>query len=498
MDGNNNKFNGAVSRFYQKKSVFITGATGFMGKVLVHKLLVSCPLLETIYVLIRSKRGMGPQDRLQDLFSAPIFESIKDTSILDKVVVLTGDISLPQLGLSDSDIDTIVNQVSVIFHSAATVRFDEELSKSVAMNVEGTKSLLDLARKMPKLEAVIHVSTAYAHCYQSKIEEQLYASDKDLEADEIIEMCSRMPSEEMNSSSRTKSIIGLHPNTYTFTKAVAEGMLGKAFKDLPIAIVRPSIVVASWKDPFPGWVDNFNGPTGMVAGAATGVLRTMLVKRENVADIIPVDVAINVMIVAAWHMATQAPREMPIYNVTSGSSNPITWGDIEKWALKSIHEFPVDTALWYPGGSFKNFAVYDRLCRYAFHYAPAYLVDLVMTLLRKPRFLRKIVFKMTKAIEALQFFTTNQWRWTNHNLADLRSALVKVDPKSLATFDFDIKSLDWKAFMDHYVLGTRHYVLKNKPDTLHSSRKKMRILHLLHFIVQIAFAAFIYYLFMSF
>ena len=121
----------------------------------------------------------------------------------------------------------------------------------------------------------------------------------------------------------------------------------------------------------------------------------MLVKRENVADIIPVDVAINVMIVAAWHMATQAPREMPIYNVTSGSSNPITWGDIEKWALKSIYEFPVDTALWYPGGSFKNFAVYDRLCRYAFHYAPAYLVDLVMTLLRKPRFLRKIVFKMT-------------------------------------------------------------------------------------------------------
>lgn len=100
-----------------------------MGKVLVHKLLVSCPLIDTIYVLIRSKRGMGPQDRLRDLFSTPIFESIKDTSVLEKVVVLTGDISIPRLGLSDSDIDIIVNQVSVIFHSAATVRFDEDLSK---------------------------------------------------------------------------------------------------------------------------------------------------------------------------------------------------------------------------------------------------------------------------------------------------------------------------------------------------------------------------------
>ena len=128
MDKNNN-CNGVVSHFYRKKSVFITGATGFMGKVLVHKLLQSCPLLDKIYVLIRSKRGVEPQDRLQALFRSPIFESIKDTAILNKVVVLTGDITLPRLGLSDHDIDIIVNEVSVIFHSAATVRFDEDLSK---------------------------------------------------------------------------------------------------------------------------------------------------------------------------------------------------------------------------------------------------------------------------------------------------------------------------------------------------------------------------------
>ena len=236
----------------------------------------------------------------------------------------------------------------------------------------------------------------------------------------------------------------------------------------------------------------------MIAGAATGVLRTMLVKRENVADIIPVDIAINAMIVAAWLVATETPTEMPIYNITSGNTNPITWGDIETWALKSIHQFPVDTALWYPGGSFKNVALYDRVCRYAFHYAPAYLVDFILFLIRKPRFLRKIVFKMTKAIEALQFFTINQWRWTNTNLTHLHSALTKADPQSLVTFNFDISNMDWKSFIDQYVLGTRHYVLKNKPETLNSSRKKMKILHLLHFIVQLSFAAFLYYLFMSF
>ena len=246
---------------------------------------------------------------------------------------------------------------------------------------------------------------------------------------------------------------------------------------------------------FTGWVDNFNGPTGMIAGGGTGVLRTMLAKRECIADIIPVDMAINVMIVAAWHMATEKPNEMPIYNVTSGDTNPITWGEIEDWALESIRRFPFDTILWYPGGASKRIGFYDRVCRYAFHYAPAILVDLIMIVLRKPRFLYKIVFKMTNSIEALSFFTTHQWSWSNKNLSQLHSALAKVDPKSLDTFDFNMKSLDWKDFLDQYVLGTRHYVLKNKPETMPSSRKKMKVLYLLHLFVQFSFAALFFYFF---
>ena len=128
MDGNNNP-NGRVSQFYHKRSIFITGATGFMGKVLVHKLITSCPSLEKIYVLIRTKRGVNPQDRLHHLFNAPIFEKMQGSPCLAKVVALAGDISLPRLGLSDQDLDSLVENVSVIFHSAATVRFDEELSK---------------------------------------------------------------------------------------------------------------------------------------------------------------------------------------------------------------------------------------------------------------------------------------------------------------------------------------------------------------------------------
>ena len=90
----------------------------------------------------------------------------------------------------------------------------------------------------------------------------------------------------------TAQIIGNKPNTYTFTKvhsqvlnmiesyynfsqALGESAIIQKGGSLPIAIVRPSIVVSSWKEPMPGWIENLNGPTGIVAGAGKGVLRSV-------------------------------------------------------------------------------------------------------------------------------------------------------------------------------------------------------------------------------
>ena len=120
------------------------------------------------------------------------------------------------------------------------------------MNVQGTKSLLELAKQMPKIEAIVHVSTAYAHCYRHITGENLYTNENSLDADEILKLCNRVSVEELDSTAMTKTIIGNHPNTYTFTKSKAEEILAKSAGHLPVSIVRPSIVVASWKDPFPG------------------------------------------------------------------------------------------------------------------------------------------------------------------------------------------------------------------------------------------------------
>lgn len=55
-----------IPEFYRGRSIFITGATGFMGKVLVEKLLRDCGDLERIYLLIRTKKGVEPQQRLDE------------------------------------------------------------------------------------------------------------------------------------------------------------------------------------------------------------------------------------------------------------------------------------------------------------------------------------------------------------------------------------------------------------------------------------------------
>ena len=52
------------------------------------------------------------------------------------------------------------------------------------------------------------------------------------------------------------------PNTYTYTKALAEQVLEIECGKVPLTIVRPSIVAASANEPYPGWIDHINGPTG--------------------------------------------------------------------------------------------------------------------------------------------------------------------------------------------------------------------------------------------
>ena len=91
-----------------------------------------------------------------------------------------------------------------------------------------------------------------------------------------------------------------YPNTYAFSKAIGEDTVRRFSKGIPTCIVRPSIMIATSKEPIPGWINNLYGPTGVVAGAGIGLLRTLHCEKDNIADIIPADYVINNIVVAGW------------------------------------------------------------------------------------------------------------------------------------------------------------------------------------------------------
>jgi fatty acyl-CoA reductase len=130
-----------------------------MGKVLVEKLLRSCFGIKNIYLLIRPKRGQDINTRLNEILNSPLFDKLRKErpNELNKIVPINGDITSEELGISEADQSLLSEKVSIVFHSAATVKFDEKLKLSVTINMLGTKRLVELCQRMIHLEVYLHL-----------------------------------------------------------------------------------------------------------------------------------------------------------------------------------------------------------------------------------------------------------------------------------------------------------------------------------------------------
>jgi alcohol-forming fatty acyl-CoA reductase len=182
------------------------------------------------------------------------------------------------------------------------------------------------------------VSTAYSHCHEKVIKEQFYPTPAN--ADEMITLVECMVDKvEKPLNKVIKDIIHPWPNTYAFSKALTEEIVRRYGEYLPIAVVRPSIVVSTRADPFPGWSDNIYGLNGVIAGVALGIIRTMVVNSDGVGDIIPADMVINTIFAAGYETYQNTQVEVKamranrfirippakIFNCVTSPEMPITW-----------------------------------------------------------------------------------------------------------------------------------------------------------------------------
>ncbi|XP_047038869.1 putative fatty acyl-CoA reductase CG5065 [Helicoverpa zea] len=466
-----------LPRFYAGRSILITGATGFMGKVLVERLLSTCPEVGRLHLLMRDKKGHSPHKRLAQLKQSQVFDNVRarDPRQLEKLCVVSGDVSKPQLGM-EADGMAQLKEVSIVFHSAATLKFDEPLRVAMEQNVRSVERLLEICDKLPNIQAFIHVSTAYSNAELTRVEERVYAPPVPLA--QALTVADSVPEHLL--ATINAQYIAPKPNTYTFTKALAETVVEEhGNRGYPVAIFRPSIVISSLRHPFPGWIENLNGPSGVVVGAGKGLLHVFCCRSRAGADMLPVDIAIDTLLAVAWETAVDRLEHVRVYNCST-CENPTTWGDFEDALRKNLRGHPLDNTFWYPSGYSVENKVTQKAMETLLQTLPLHIAEYVTKLLRiKTRMSLITVSQRLKAMnEVLRFFSVREWHFETNNVKRLQARLT---PQDAAIYNLDPQTINWDDHYENFVKGTRKYLLKEKDQDIQEARKHLRKMYYVHY-----------------
>lgn len=338
-------------------------------------------------------------------------------------------------------------------------------------NVLGTKSAVDLCKQVKNLHSFVHVSTAYGFCQLEKVEETIYPMK--VTPEQMLNVASWMDRDSLQRL--TPTIFEGRPNTYTFTKALAENYIKDNKGDLPVAIARPSIVTATVKEPVAGWVDSYNGPGGVSLLGSLGIARTMVFKPKNTADLIPVDIVANALIVIAWYTATSESSKLKVYHITSGDQNPISWQKYLEYGREMAVEKPSTRVVRPPAQVMTGDGV-SHLNNFATKWISevffAYFVDLILVLLGKKPLMVKVVKKMHHAFSLLSYFVRRQWSFPCDNLLELIDTQLSSEDKE--KFNCDVRLIDWQTYIHECYMGFRRYLMKEPDSNIPQAKKRLQ------------------------
>ena len=324
------------------RKLLVTGATGFLAKVFVEKLLRDCPEVEKIYLLIRPRgSGKSAKERLiREVRDSSCFDRLRGLLGLDfeefwnsKVEAIAGDLTKERLGLDGQDYEDLANELDFIVNSAATVSFDERLDLALDLNTLGPRRLLDLSRKGGKIP-LLHVSTCYVCGMRSgRIAEDLSPprSNGDYEAFQLLEQLQAASTQELEQGADSRALIdrGMSlarklgwNDTYTMTKWLGEQLLVSQGADLPLIILRPAIIESAKREPQVGWIDGLRMADPLVMAFGRGQLDCFPADPRVKIDFIPVDLVANGMIVAL--ASSEAKAGLSLYQLGSSDCNPLS------------------------------------------------------------------------------------------------------------------------------------------------------------------------------
>ncbi|KAK4440622.1 Alcohol-forming fatty acyl-CoA reductase [Sesamum alatum] len=468
---------GSILEFLQNSSILVTGATGFLAKIFIEKILRVQPDVKKLYLLLRAADTNSAMLRFNtEVIAKDLFKVLKEkhggnlsSLVSEKVRVVGGDITSENLGVKDPDLlEEMWKQVDVVVNLAATTNFDERYDVALGINTVGARHVLNFSKKCDKLKVFVHVSTAYVSGEKEgliletpyKLGETLNgASGLDIAAEkQLVEETLKQLRAEKYSEDSIKSAmkdLGIQrarkygwPNTYVFSKAMGEMLLAHLKENIPLVIIRPTIITSTYKEPFPGWVEGVRTIDSLAVGYA--------------------DMVVNAMIVAMVAHANQ-PNESIIYHVGSSVSNPVELTWLQDYGFRYFTKHPYIDKHGKPVivGQVTVLRTMESFQRYmAIHYmlplkgleilnkaCCQYFRGLYLELSRKVKF----VMRLIDLYGPYLFFNGY---YDDMNTEKLRRAAKESGVES-DMFYFDPKSINWEDyFMNTHIPGVVKYVFK--------------------------------------
>ncbi len=497
----------SVRETLAKRHLLLIGVTGFIGKVWLVDLLEKTPDIGKITLLIRRNRTTSAQRRFEKIVEeSPTFDILHERHgrklaafLKEKVEVVEGDVSLPGLGLNEGTQARLAKSLDLIVNSAGLTDFNPDLRDAVSSNVDSALHLLEFLRKCDHA-GLMHLSTCYVvGMRDGRVTEELHgnyspANGADFDAEREVESLretirrveARAESPELTKALRRQALgrggdessapaaeldgvlkrnrarwaknrlvrVGMRrsqhlgwPNTYTFTKSLGESLLARRGRDLPIAIVRPSIVESSERSPFSGWNEGINtsGPLSYLLGTN---FRQLPSNERKCLDVIPVDMVCRGMtLIAAGVIARHHAR---LYQLATSAINPVNMGrsieltglahrkhyrttqSIDGWLKVKFETIPVSKQRYEQLSIPRQKAVVSGINRAA--------VTLGM---KKPPLARaeRDLIRAQKLIELYEPFILHNEHVFECENARLLSAALPPEERQL--FDFAPESIDW-------------------------------------------------------
>jgi long-chain acyl-CoA synthetase len=296
-----------------------------------------------------------------------------------RIEVVAGDVGEPGLGLDPAIAARLRRDVDVVLNFAGLVDFNPDVREALSANVDGAVNAAEFVASCERAR-LLHVSTCYvaghrdgripetivtgrtpsgapiaAEAEYAKLREIIADTvaendDPDTEAklrDDVVERLGERGDASGRATGaagvderRVKEMVGRlkrkrlretmtragtdrakalgWPNTYTYTKALAELMLVERAEPGRFAILRPAIVESAVDYPFAGWNEGFNtsGPLVYLAGTW---FRHVPACRGNPLDVIPVDLVCRALLTVTC--ALLRGEAEPVYQVGSSDRN---------------------------------------------------------------------------------------------------------------------------------------------------------------------------------